>query len=67
MKKAISYSSDFMKSIDLDNATFEVKGLQLLENFDSEKELKLKSSPPEKASEYAPGKVSKGDYDNLLG
>lgn len=66
MKKAISYSSDFMKSIDLDNATFEVKGLQLLEDFDSEKELRLKISTPEKVPTYMPGKVNKGEYDNLL-
>jgi phosphate uptake regulator len=31
MKKAISYSADFMQSIDLDNATYEKEGLKLLE------------------------------------
>jgi len=31
MKKAISYSADFMRSIDLDNATYEKEGLRLLE------------------------------------
>jgi hypothetical protein len=31
MKKAISYSSDFMRSIDLDNATYEKEGLKLLD------------------------------------
>ena len=41
MKKAISYSTDFMRSIDLDNATFEVEGLKMLETFDSDVELKL--------------------------
>ena len=32
MKQAISCSADFMRSIDLDNATFEQEGLKLLEN-----------------------------------
>lgn len=36
MKKAISYSSDFMRSIDLDNATYEKEGLKLLEKFQAE-------------------------------
>lgn len=35
MKKAISYSSDFMRSIDLDNATYEKEGLKLLEQFEA--------------------------------
>jgi hypothetical protein len=33
MKKAISYSSDFMKSIDLENASFEAEGLRMLEEY----------------------------------
>lgn len=41
MKKAISYSSDFMHSIDLDNATYEQAGLRLLESV-SESNYKLK-------------------------
>lgn len=36
MKKAISYSSDFMRSIDLDNATYEKEGLKMLETFQNE-------------------------------
>lgn len=32
MKKAISYSADFMQSIDLDNATYEKEGLKMLDN-----------------------------------
>lgn len=35
MKKAINYSSDFMRSIDLDNATYEKEGLKLLEEFEA--------------------------------
>jgi predicted nucleic acid-binding Zn-ribbon protein len=41
MKKAISYSSDFMRSIDLDNATYEKEGLRMLETFNPEIEFKL--------------------------
>jgi hypothetical protein len=41
MKKAISYSADFMQSIDLDNATYEKAGLQLLETATPEVEYKL--------------------------
>lgn len=41
MKKAISYSSDFMRSIDLDNATYEQEGLRMLESFNPENELRL--------------------------
>lgn len=33
MKKAISYSSDFMKSIDLENASFEAEGLKTLQEY----------------------------------
>ena len=44
MKKAISYSSDFMRSIDLDNATYEQEGLRMLEGFNPESDLKLAQS-----------------------
>ncbi len=66
MKKAISYSSDFMRSIDLDNATFEQQGLKLLESYDSERDLKL--SHPIKISENRReiGKIDTNSYDNLL-
>jgi hypothetical protein len=67
MKKAISYSTDFMRSIDLDNATFEVEGLKMLETYDSDVELKLNvqqwapSSAP-----VVPGKVNPDSYKDLL-
>jgi len=44
MKKAISYSGDFMRSIDLENATYEKEGLKLLDSFNPENEFKLTSS-----------------------
>jgi hypothetical protein len=44
MKKAISYSADFMQSIDLDNATYEKEGLKLLEADNSEGTYKLANS-----------------------
>jgi hypothetical protein len=48
MKKALSYSSDFMRSIDLDNATYEKEGLKLLEKYNLETEMKLSSSENQK-------------------
>jgi hypothetical protein len=44
MKKAISYSADFMQSIDLDNATYEKEGLRLLETVNPESGYKLSSA-----------------------
>ncbi|MFI5203944.1 MAG: coiled-coil domain-containing protein [Flavobacteriales bacterium] len=44
MKKAISYSADFMQSIDLDNATYEKEGLKLLESVNPDSGYKLNSS-----------------------
>jgi len=41
MKKAISYSADFMQSIDLDNATYEKEGLRLLESVNPDSGYKL--------------------------
>jgi phage shock protein A len=66
MKKAISYSSDFMRSIDLDNATFEVEGLKMLEAYDSDSELKLSTHlwQPTNAP-VVPGKVN-SNYNDLL-
>jgi hypothetical protein len=66
MKKAISYSTDFMRSIDLDNATFEVEGLKMLEAYDSDSELKLSTQrwQPSNAP-VVPGKVN-SNYNDLL-
>ena len=44
MKKAITYSTDFMQSIDLDNATYEKEGLKLLESVNPESGYKLSPS-----------------------
>jgi phage shock protein A len=62
MKKAISYSSDFMKSIDLDNATYEKEGLKMLDTFNPESEFKLASAVQTKVT----SSVSAGDYGDLL-
>jgi hypothetical protein len=56
MKKAISYSADFMRSIDLDNATYEKEGLRLLESFSNDSDFKL-------ASAHAPAKPAKPGSD----
>jgi hypothetical protein len=63
MKKAISYSSDFMKSIDLDNATYEKEGLKMLDNFNPDSEFKLTTSSSTRAvSSFS----ASGDYGDLL-
>jgi hypothetical protein len=62
MKKAISYSSDFMRSIDLDNATYEKEGLKLLDQFNPENDLKLASGSHSRPSSSAPV----GDFSELL-
>ncbi|MBC7554962.1 MAG: hypothetical protein H7257_13410 [Taibaiella sp.] len=71
MKKAISYSSDFMRSIDLDNATYEQQGLQMLENYVPDDRLNsssapAKSAPPVSSTPAAPGKVDTDYYNDLL-
>ena len=66
MKKAISYSTDFMRSIDLDNATFEVEGLKMLEAYDSDSELKLNTQLWQPTNTpNVPGKVT-SNYNDLL-
>ncbi len=47
MKKAITYSADFMQSIDLDNATYEKEGLKLLESVNPDSAYKLNTSDPQ--------------------
>ena len=59
MKKAISYSSDFMKSIDLDNATYEKEGLRMLDQFNTDNAFKLSRPELRKSSSGA-------DYGELL-
>jgi cell division FtsZ-interacting protein ZapD len=65
MKKAINYSNDFMRSIDLDNATYEQEGLKLLEAPDSEFKLSIQlAQPVEQKREL--GKVDTSQYNDLL-
>jgi hypothetical protein len=66
MKQAISHSSSFMRSIDLDNATFEESGIRFLEQYDPERELKLTKPGDPIFAPRQPGKVDAGQYDNLL-
>jgi len=67
MKKAISYSTDFMRSIDLDNATYELQGLTMLESFNPDTEFKLdvKKWEPD-STPRTPGQVPKDNYNDLL-
>ncbi len=66
MKKAISYSSDFMRSIDLDNATSEQQGLKLLESFNPEQGMKLSSQVKLSNPIREIGKVDNNSYNDLL-
>lgn len=67
MKKAISYSTDFMRSIDLDNATYELQGLTMLETFNPDTEFKLdvKKWEPDNTPRK-PGEAPKDNYNDLL-
>jgi len=60
MKKAISYSADFMQSIDLDNATYEKEGLKLLESVNPESGYKLNAPASQ------PVNTSVTNYNDLL-
>lgn len=67
MKKAISYSTDFMRSIDLDNATYELQGLTMLESFNPDTEFKLDVKKWEpNTTPRNPGQVPKDNYNDLL-
>jgi hypothetical protein len=66
MKKAINYSSDFMRSIDLDNATYELQGLKMLESYDPDTEFKLHTQTQEKSPKIELGRVSSNSYNDLL-
>ena len=57
---------DFMRSIDLDNATSELQGLKMLESFDPDTEFKLKVQDPEKSVKSELGKVNPSSYNDLL-
>lgn len=67
MKKAISYSTDFMRSIDLDNATYELQGLTMLESFNPDTEFKLDVKKWEpNTTPRNPGQLPKDNYNDLL-
>jgi hypothetical protein len=69
MKQAIAASSEYMKSIDLDNATFEEEGMKMLEKFDPDKDFQLTSTTVQQANapvQQELGKITAGAYDNLI-
>ncbi|NIG52019.1 PspA/IM30 family protein [Chitinophaga sp. Cy-1792] len=67
MKKAINYSADFMRSIDLDNATFELQGLKMLESYDPDKTytLDIRKNEPSRQTRQ-PGTLPPDNYSDLL-
>lgn len=69
MKKAINYSSDFMKSIDLENASYQAEGLRMLEEYKPDVFLFNKGESPEMVKAEANSSVTKVDaskYEDLL-
>ena len=58
MKKALSYSSDFMNSIDLDNATYEKEGLKMLESFNPDSSFMLNSPQSQVVKSNTPAAYS---------
>ena len=71
MKKNISKSSDFMKSIDLDNATFEQQGLLMLDEYNPDDyklsvALNNRAGRPLEVEPRVLGTVNKGQYSDLL-
>lgn len=63
MKKAINYSADFMRSIDLDNATYEQEGLKMLEAPDTEFKLNVHGTA---APQNKLGQIDTSYYNDLL-
>jgi hypothetical protein len=63
MKKAMSLSSDYMRSIDLDKATSETEGLKLLETINPDVDFAIPE--PDVVPARAPGQVDTKFYDLL--
>ena len=63
MKKAISYSGDFMKSIDLENASYQTEGLKMLEEYRPEI---FVYNDNKEATNIAPNFNKVTQYDDLL-
>ena len=66
MKKAISYSSDFMKSIDLENASYQVEGLRMLEEYKPELFTYGNEGQAQPVVDMPTPRASSDQYDNLL-
>lgn len=66
MKKAITYSSDFMRSIDLDNATYEQAGLNMLNHIQQEKQLDANKTETFSVDAQPEAVKVKTNYNDLL-
>jgi len=77
MERMMELSSNFMESIDLENAQFEDKGLQMLEEFEKQSTLLMLEAPRTKSEEFSlddlsiPDKTAKNSkssssYDSLF-
>jgi phage shock protein A len=76
MERMMELSSSFMESIDLENAQFEEKGMEMLENFEKKSTLLMLEGPKTKSDEFSldnlniPEKTSTSNpgssYDDLF-
>lgn len=66
MKKAISYSSDFMKSIDLENATYQAEGIRMLEEYKPELFAYHPGEPKPAVLNAAGKQLGSSSYEDLL-
>lgn len=67
MKRAISCTSEYMKSIDLETASAQQEGLKFLETFNADEEFKLIKSVSKPMERVAVGQLPSGtQYDDLL-
>ena len=53
MERMMELSSSFMESIDLENAQFEEKGMEMLENFEKKSTLLMLEGPKTKSDEFS--------------
>jgi hypothetical protein len=66
MKKAINCSSDFMKSIDLENASYQTEGLRMLEEYKPELFSHNEGTKAEAIQVTNTVKQNAQDYDSLV-
>ena len=67
MKRAISGTAEYMKTLDLETASSQNAGLEFLETFNPEEEFKLVADASKPMETIAAGQVRQAsEYDNLI-